>query len=96
MAMAGGGGGELPANISDDITPACKIGTELGAHVRKTQYSVNMDGFRVHEVLQADASGVIFGRQICQDGDPAEAVAAVSQLVHGGTRVGEAEAAVVE
>ncbi len=37
----------------------------------------------VTEVLAAGASGVIFGRQIWQHTDPAEAVAAVSALVHG-------------
>lgn len=38
----------------------------------------------VREVLEAGASGVIFGRQIWQHDDPVEAVRAVSALVHGG------------
>ena len=37
----------------------------------------------VSEILEAGASGVIFGRQIFQHSDPAEAVGAVSALVHG-------------
>ena len=37
----------------------------------------------VSEVLEAGASGVIFGRQIWQHDDPVEAVAAVAALVHG-------------
>lgn len=37
----------------------------------------------VREVLDAGASGVIFGRQVWQQEDPAEAVRAVSALVHG-------------
>ena len=36
----------------------------------------------VSEVLQADASGVIFGRQVWQYDDPAEAVRRISALVH--------------
>ena len=36
----------------------------------------------VSEVMEAGASGVIFGRQIWQYADPAEAVAAVARLVH--------------
>ena len=37
----------------------------------------------VSEVLEAGASGVIFGRQIWQYDDPVEAVGAVAALVHG-------------
>ncbi|MDE0126394.1 MAG: hypothetical protein OXN97_17640 [Bryobacterales bacterium] len=37
----------------------------------------------VSEVLEAGASGVIFGRQIFQHEDPVEAVGAVAALVHG-------------
>ncbi len=40
----------------------------------------------VNEVLEAGASGVIFGRQIWQYDDPAKAVGAVAELVHGGAR----------
>lgn len=36
----------------------------------------------VSEVLEAGASGVIFGRQVWQHDDPAEAVRAISALVH--------------
>ncbi len=36
----------------------------------------------VREILDAGASGVIFGRQIWQHSDPAEAAAAVASLVH--------------
>ncbi len=38
----------------------------------------------VGEILEAGASGVIFGRQIWQHDDPVEAVGAVAALVHGG------------
>ena len=44
----------------------------------------------VSEVLEAGASGVIFGRQIWQHDDPAEALAAVAALVHGKPGVQEA------
>ncbi len=37
----------------------------------------------VSEILEAGASGVIFGRQIWQHDDPVEAVGAVAALVHG-------------
>ena len=37
----------------------------------------------VSEILEAGASGVIFGRQIFQHTDPVEAVGAVSALIHG-------------
>ena len=37
----------------------------------------------VSEILEAGASGVIFGRQIWQHDDPVEAVGAVAGLVHG-------------
>ena len=37
----------------------------------------------VSEILEAGASGVIFGRQIWQHKDPVEAVGAVAALVHG-------------
>ena len=123
MDMAGSGNDELPANIGDDITLACRIGAELGADLIKTRYSGSVDEFRrsveacgqpvlvaggprrsaglggletVSEVLEAGASGVIFGRQIWQHGDPAEAVGAVSELVHGGPRIGEAMAVAVK
>ena len=72
-----------PANIGDDLTLACGIGTEFGSDVIKTRYSGNMDEFRMRGALQAGTSTVILGREIWQHGDPAEAVAAVSQLVHG-------------
>ena len=76
MRMAGSGGDELPANIGDDMTLACRIGAELGAEVITTRYSGNMDGFRMHEVLQAGVSGVILARQIWQHGNSAAAVGA--------------------
>lgn len=44
----------------------------------------------VSEVLEAGASGVIFGRQIWQHDDPVEAVEAVCELVHQSAGVGEA------
>ena len=40
----------------------------------------------VSEILEAGASGVIFGRQLWQHDDPPEAVAAVSELIHGSSR----------
>ena len=36
----------------------------------------------VSEVLEAGASGVIFGRQVWQHDDPCEAVSAIAELVH--------------
>ncbi len=47
----------------------------------------------VSEILEAGASGVIFGRQIFQHDDPVEAVGAVSTLIHDGSRTREALAA---
>ncbi len=44
----------------------------------------------VSEILEAGASGVIFGRQIWQHDDPVEAVGAVSALVHGRSGVSQA------
>ena len=44
----------------------------------------------VSEVLEAGASGVIFGRQIWQHDNPVEAIEAVCELVHQGTGIGEA------
>ncbi len=43
----------------------------------------------VSEVMEAGASGVIFGRQIWQHEDPVEAVGAVAALVHGKPGVAE-------
>ena len=40
----------------------------------------------VSEILEAGASGVIFGRQIFQYSDPPVAVEAVARLIHGGSR----------
>ena len=47
----------------------------------------------VSEILEAGASGVIFGRQIWQHDDPAEAVGAVAGLVHGRSGVARSLAA---
>lgn len=47
----------------------------------------------VSEILEAGASGVIFGRQIFQHTDPVEAVGAVSALIHGSAGMREAVAA---
>ena len=47
----------------------------------------------VSEILDAGASGVIFGRQIFQHTDPVEAVGAVSALIHGSEGTREAVAA---
>ena len=46
----------------------------------------------VSEVLEAGASGVIFGRQVWQHDDPAEAVRAISALVHSNSPAATAPA----
>ncbi len=115
MDMSGTGDADLPGNIAEDVTLACRIGAELGADLIKTRYSGDIDEFRrsvegcgvpvlvaggprrsgldgtltvVGEVLDAGASGVIFGRQIWQHEDPVEAVRAVAALVHARPGVG--------
>ncbi len=44
----------------------------------------------VSEVLEAGASGVVFGRQIWQHDNPVEAVEAICGLVHASAGIGEA------
>ena len=46
----------------------------------------------VSEILEAGASGVIFGRQIWQHDDPVEAVGAVSELIHAYSGIEDAVA----
>ena len=118
LDFTGQGSAQLPSDVAQDVSMACRLGVELGADVIKTRYCGDVETFRtiaaattrpilvaggplrdsgldsclslIDEALEAGAAGVIFGRNIWQQPDPAAALRAVCALVHDDATVEEA------